>query len=82
MDLRQWISERFAPVVMVFATPEAEEMVQVNNGLTVVEMLRPHGAFRNLSGASCCVCDLLLLELMTGSLSLSAVQNRSQLSSW
>lgn len=67
MDLRLWIPERFAPVVMVFTTPEAEEMVQVNNGLTVVEMLQPHGAFRNLSGASCCACELLLLGLLTGS---------------
>ena len=51
MDLRSWIPERFTPVVMVITTPEAEEMVQLSNGLTIVEMLRPQGAFRNLSGA-------------------------------
>ena len=38
--------------VMVVSTPEAEEMVQVNNGLTVVDMLRPLGEFRSLSGAA------------------------------
>ena len=52
MDLRSWIPERFTPVVMVITTPEAEEMVQLSNGLTVVEMLRPQGAFHNLSGAA------------------------------
>ncbi|KAK9825400.1 hypothetical protein WJX81_000447 [Elliptochloris bilobata] len=49
MELKSWIPERFTPVVMVVTTPEAEEMVQLNNGLTVVEMLRPHGVFHNLS---------------------------------
>ena len=52
MDLRSWIPERFTPVVMVITTPEAEEMVQLSNGLTVVEMLRPQGAFHNLSGTA------------------------------
>jgi hypothetical protein len=52
MELRSWIPERFTPVVMVVSTPEAEEMVQVNNGLTVVDMLRPLGEFRSLSGAA------------------------------
>ena len=52
MELRSWIPERFTPVVMVITSPEAEEMVQLSNGLTVVEMLRPQGAFHNLSGAA------------------------------
>lgn len=50
MDFRNWILESFTPVVMVVASAEAEAMVAEQNGLTVVDMLRPYGYFHHLSG--------------------------------
>lgn len=50
MDFRNWILETFTPVVMVVASAEAEAMVAEQNGLTVVDMLRPYGYFHHLSG--------------------------------
>ncbi|KAL3147776.1 hypothetical protein ABBQ32_002510 [Trebouxia sp. C0010 RCD-2024] len=49
MDFRNWILETFTPVVMVVASAEAEAMVAEQNGLTVVDMLRPYGYFHHLS---------------------------------
>lgn len=50
MELREWILERLTPVIMVVSSPEAEEMCQKLNGLTVVDLLRPYGIFSQLSG--------------------------------
>ena len=50
MDFRNWILESFTPVVMVVASAEAEALVAEQNGLTIVDMLRPYGYFHHLSG--------------------------------
>ncbi len=50
MEFREWILERLTPAVMVISSPEAEEMCQEKNGLTVVDMLRPYGFLHQLSG--------------------------------
>lgn len=50
MEFRSWILETFTPVVMVVPSPEAEDLVAQNNGLTIVDMLRPYGYFHHLSG--------------------------------
>lgn len=51
MEFRNWILENFTPVVMVVASAEAEALIAENNGLTIVDMLRPYGYFHHLSGA-------------------------------
>ena len=50
MEFRNWILETFTPVVMVVASAEAEALVAEDNGLTIVDMLRPYGYFHHLSG--------------------------------
>ena len=50
MDFRNWILETFTPVVMVVASAEAEALVAEQNGLTIVDLLRPYGYFHHLSG--------------------------------
>ena len=50
MDFRNLILDTFTPVVMVIPSPEAEALVAQNNGLTIVDMLRPYGYFHHLSG--------------------------------
>ena len=50
MEFRNWIMERFTPVVMVVSSPEADRMCEERNGLTVVDLLRPYGFFHHLSG--------------------------------
>jgi hypothetical protein len=50
MELKEFILERFSPVVMVISSPEVDAMVEGANGLTVSDLLRPHGFLRHLSG--------------------------------
>ena len=50
MEFRNLILDTFTPVVMVIPSPEAEALVAQNNGLTIVDMLRPYGYFHHLSG--------------------------------
>lgn len=50
MDFREWISDRLTPAVMVVSSPEAEDMCQEKNGLSVVDLLRPYGFLHQLSG--------------------------------
>jgi hypothetical protein len=50
MDIRTLIEERFAPTVLVTATPAAEALVQTKNGLSIVDILRPYSHVRNLNG--------------------------------
>ena len=50
MEFRNWILEKFTPVVMVVPSNEAEALVAEHNGLTIVDMLRPYGYFHHLSG--------------------------------
>ena len=54
MDFRNWILDRVTPVIMIVPSPEAEALVAQNNGLTIVDMLRPYGYFRHLSGGCTC----------------------------
>eukprot|EP00884_Botryococcus_braunii_P008616 jgi/Botrbrau1/17756/Bobra.0127s0015.1 len=49
MELKEFILERFSPVVMVISSPEVDAMVGGANGLTVPDLLRPHGFLRHLS---------------------------------
>ena len=49
-DLREWILQRFTPAVMVVSSPEAEALCQQENGLTVVDLLRPYRFLHQLSG--------------------------------
>ncbi|KAK9805365.1 hypothetical protein WJX73_007226 [Symbiochloris irregularis] len=49
MDLRNWILERVSPAVMVVSSPAADAICREKNGLTVVDLLRPHGSFHHLS---------------------------------
>ncbi len=50
MELKEFIMERFSPVIMVISSPEVDAMVGGANGLTVPDLLRPHGFLRHLSG--------------------------------
>lgn len=52
MRLRDHITERYTPSVVVLATPEAEAACRDKNGLSVVDLLRPFGFFHHLSGKS------------------------------
>lgn len=52
MEFKDFILERFSPVVMVISSPDVDAMVGEANGLTVPDLLRPHGFLRNLSGES------------------------------
>lgn len=52
MEFKDFILERFSPIVMVISSPEVDVMVGEANGLTVPDLLRPHGFLRHLSGES------------------------------
>jgi hypothetical protein len=51
MELQSWATGRFAPVVMVVATPGAEALCQEKNCLSVTDMLRPYATLHNINGA-------------------------------
>ena len=53
-DLRDWVLQRFTPAVMVVSSPAAEALCQDENGLTVVDLLRPYGFLHQLSGELQC----------------------------
>ena len=36
-------------MILVLASPEAEQLSRSANGLSVAELLRPHGVFRQLN---------------------------------
>lgn len=55
MELQNWVQDRFSPVVMISSTPEAEALCQEKNGLSVADLLRPHGYFHHLSGECKCL---------------------------
>ena len=50
-QLRLWLQDLSAPVVMVAATPAAEAAIAGRNGLSLVDLLRPYSALSNLNGA-------------------------------
>lgn len=52
MLLTDWILKRHSPSVAVLSTSVAETACQEQNGLTVVELLRPFSDLQNLSGES------------------------------
>ncbi|PNH07473.1 Trafficking protein particle complex subunit 8 [Tetrabaena socialis] len=49
MDIRPWLQELYAPAVLVATTPAAEAILQVRNGLTLVDLLRPYGSLYQLN---------------------------------
>ncbi len=51
-QLRLWLQDLSAPVVMVAATPAAEASIAGRNGLSLVDLLRPYSALSNLNGAT------------------------------
>ncbi|GIL54165.1 hypothetical protein Vafri_9740 [Volvox africanus] len=42
MDIRPWLYDLYAPSILVAATPAAEAVLQVKNGLSLVDLLRPY----------------------------------------
>lgn len=50
MDLKLWIQEMYQPVCMVVASPAAEALSQSKNGLSLVDILRPHSHVPQLNG--------------------------------
>ena len=50
-EVRQWVSDHFLPAVMVAATPAAENICLSRNGLSIVDILRPHSNVSQLNGA-------------------------------
>jgi hypothetical protein len=49
-QLKAWLLERFQPVVLVAASPAAENICLQASGLTVVDLLRPTCTVNQLSG--------------------------------
>ncbi|GLC57223.1 hypothetical protein PLESTB_001201000 [Pleodorina starrii] len=49
MDIRPWLQDLYAPAVLVAATPAAEAVVQVKNGLSLVDLLRPYSSVYQLN---------------------------------
>jgi primosomal protein N' len=58
MEVRALVQARYAPVVLVAATPAAEALCQAANGLTIVELLQPYSHVTGISGEERvgCVC--------------------------
>lgn len=50
MDLKLWIQELYQPVCMVVASPAAEALCQSKNGLSLVDIFRPHSQVPQLNG--------------------------------
>lgn len=53
---RGLVQEVLSPVVAVVSTPEADAIIESNDGLTVAELFRPFGQFHNLNsgvGGAC-----------------------------
>jgi hypothetical protein len=49
--VRAQIEERLAPVVLVAGTPAAEAILAANNGLSIVDFLRPQARIAGMNGA-------------------------------
>ena len=49
-EARAWLQGRWSPVLMVVASPEADEVCRGSTGLAVVELLRPFGLLPQLNG--------------------------------
>ena len=49
-EVKHWISDQFLPVVMVAASPAAENICLSRNGLNVVDILRPYSHVQQLNG--------------------------------
>lgn len=50
MNIRPWLQDLYAPSVLVAATPAAEALLQVKNGLSFVDLLRPYSSLYKLNG--------------------------------
>ncbi|MEW5318844.1 MAG: hypothetical protein WDW38_010029, partial [Sanguina aurantia] len=49
MDLKLWLQELYQPVCMIVASPAAEALCQSKNGLSLVDILRPHSHVSQLN---------------------------------